>query len=62
MLVFILETYLFTSFLTAWLISYGLQDEEYGELLGEAIGLTDDRFYDTTRIMLTAPFIVWGRL
>lgn len=62
MIVYILEAYLLTSFLTALLISWGLEHEEYGDLLAEAIGLGPDRFYDTIRIMLTAPFIVWGRL
>ena len=59
---FIVQVYLFTSFLTALLISWGLQDEEYGELLHMAMGISDDRLYETVRIMLTAPFIVWGRL
>ena len=55
--------YLFCSFLTAWAISYSLQDEQFGEVLSVAMRIDHSKpLYETVRIMLTAPFIVWGKL
>jgi hypothetical protein len=59
MLVFA-EAYLFCSFLTAWAISYGLQDETYGEVLHMALKIDSTApLYETVRIMLCAPLLVW---
>jgi hypothetical protein len=59
-LVIIAQAYLIGALLFAWVISYALQDEEYGPMLEMAMCINrEQRLFQTFRIMLCGPLIVW---